>query len=761
MKRFIFTALHLISCICLVAQTTKTYTLTFDREDFTIEDYNDGKIVTSSEHNIAFDEDITKPAIPYKVVNILLPENQKLKTFSFNISDTQTTTDITLSANPIYITTDSDSDSISYPQSDYPIQEYPLEVSLLGEQVLECYRYVSFRVPVFSYNAVSRTITWASRISLSIETEENPAIVQTPIRSDVITGILENILFNPEEIYEPTINASLRTATPSNSEDIKYLIVTSESLKSSFTPLANWKTIKGVKAKIVTVEEIYNEYATVEGTNQLKIKQCIYDYYTNGLEYVLLGGDETIIPVQKCYGTCTTVTDGQLIDNNIPTDLFYANLTGRLDWDADGDGLIGETTDNTSFIPNIAIGRFPVNISTQANLLVQRTLEYEKNPPTDSTWCYKLLLSGTSNQSYDNMEGKSENMYSTYIEPHWNGVNKSRFYNTATDFEGGSSYDVNPTNLQEQINRGYHHIHTSYHGLETLWWLERGAFQSHHANSLTNSTPTFIATIACFSNAFDRTESCLGESLLLAPNSGIISYLGASREGIDNMGTGLGPSSKTNGLFYEKILSTNKDIGTALKEAKGTLFSSYPNDMGYRWVLFALNLMGDPELQPYTNTPQYIKDNTLNRIGDSTFQISMDIPFYATITDKKTSGIDYFQKKYHHSDLSIEVPKPLNNYQLCIWSHNHIPIVITELGDIYIQNQTFTGDQSIKGYNIYIGSNVNDTLATGPVTIESGCTTFDAINTVTIKNDFECKKGTIFEIKTKKRSFNKYLSIPL
>ena len=758
MKQLIFIVLYLISCICLVAQTTKTYTITFDREDFTIEDYNDGKIVTSSEHNIAFDEDITKPAIPYKVVNILLPENQKLKSFSFNISDTQTTTGITLSANPIYITTDSDSDSISYPQSDYPIQEYPLEVNLLGEQVLEGYRYASFRVPVFSYNAVSRTITWASRISLSIETEENLVIAQAPTRTDIITGILENILFNPEEIYEPTMNASLRTATPSNSEDIKYLIITSQRLKSSFTPLANWKTVKGVKAKIVTVEEIYNEYATVEGSNQLKIKQCIYDYYTNGLEYVLLGGDETIVPVQKCYGHYTTLED-TVITDNLPTDLFYANLTGRLDWNADGDGLIGEITDNSSFFPNIAIGRFPINTRAQANLLVNKIVNYEKNPPMNN-WANKMLLTGASGSNpAENMAGQSERMYSTYIQPYWSNVEKKRFYDTDTDFEGGGNYVLNSDNLQKQINNGYHHIHMNSHGTETAWWLERGTFLSYQTDSLSNPNPTIIATTACKTNAFDLNQTCLGEAFLRTSKSNVVAYLGATREGLDGFGTVIGPSSLCNGLFYRNIFSNKRTIGNALKYALRTVSSNYSGNKNYQWVLYGLTLMGDPNLDIHTDTIRYFTDWVDYRLNVSEEYIeimTIHDDLAVSLTSKNDHGDSFYKAltRYNYSTgstLYYRFERPQNisieDLQLCLTLKNYLPLIIEDIEGTYFQNETYTGTRTFTGKNIYIGSDVTRSKPEGPVIIESGNITFDATNTVIIKNGFECKKGAVLEIK--------------
>ncbi|MBQ8866889.1 MAG: hypothetical protein IJ013_04115 [Bacteroidaceae bacterium] len=756
MKRILFIGLYLLSCICLVAQTTKTYTVTFDRENFTITNYRGNKIITSATYDLAFDEDTLKPAIPYKIVNILLPEKQKLKSFSFSVGNTLTMEGVTLSSNPTYMATNQISTSILSSQICYPQVNYPLEVELLREQTLECYRYACFKVPVLSYNAASKVITWACGVNINIETEEFVSDSQQLARQDVITGILQNILFNPDEIYEPSANPIPRSTMTVDTEGIKYLIITASNLKNAFAPLAAWKTIKGVKAKIVTVDEIYARYASETTSNQLKIKQCIYDYYVNGLNYVLLGGDETIVPVQKCYAT-NTISDATSAEE-VPTDLYYANLTGRLDWNADGDNLIGESTDNTNFFPNVAIGRLPVNSAAQANLLVQRIVNYEKNPPRNN-WANRMLLSGANSEEGDNMAGQSENMFSTYIQPYWSNVAKYRFYDTETDFEGGSDYELNSTNLQAQINNGYHHIHMNCHGLETAWWLERGTFLSNQASLLNNPSPTIIATTACFTNAFDKTVPCLGEALLRASNSNIIAYLGSTREGLDGNYSLLGPSSNYNGEFYKRIFRNRLSIGDALKESKCYVSSNNLGDNNYQWVLYTLNLMGDPELNTYTDSIQILEDITDYQmfLGEGSLSLrSSSDDLIVSLTSKQDNGASYCDVLTHYSssyqntmyyDFGIPESVSMEDLQICITKKNHLPVIIEDIEGVYIQNEEYTGNRTFSGKNIYVGSNVTRSKSEGPVIIKSGNVVFDASNSVTIKNDFECKQGATLEIK--------------
>ena len=52
-----------------------------------------------------------------------------------------------------------------------------------------------------------------------------------------------------------------------------YVIITSEKLKKSFEPLRYFKTVLGVRTKLLTVEDISKKYR--EGDLQSKIKRQI------------------------------------------------------------------------------------------------------------------------------------------------------------------------------------------------------------------------------------------------------------------------------------------------------------------------------------------------------------------------------------------------------------------------------------------------------------------------------------------------------
>lgn len=767
MKRYITLGLFLISCICLVAQTTKTYTIPFNREDFTITNTSTGNSINSSQHCLRYNyNESSRPAIPFITINILLPEGMQIKEYSYKIEEsTNIDTCIVLENGLDLVTTDLHSTADTIQELLYPLEYYPCELKFMGENSLGIYRYVSFEVSPLSYDATKRIITWINSVDITLNLA-NESYKENKVYSEMHKKHILSMVNNPEDIYAQSQSARTMLATAESDTTYSYLIITSNNLKNEFQSLANWKTIKGVKAKIMTVEDIYSKYSNQ--TQQLKIKQCIKDHYDKGLKYVLLGGDETIVPVQGCYDSirANTVFGPQdIIYNDIPTDLFYASLesSGSFDWNADGDSLIGESNDNVCFESSIAIGRAPVSTSNQAKTFVEKTINYEFNPLL--TYHYrKFLLAGTEKYGTyygrSDAEAESELMFERYVKQNWANVAKYRFFDTASDFEGRDTL-YNYGNMMKHLSNGYHHLHVNSHGYDTNWSMEVGGnFYNSHASLIKNNTPTIIATTACLTNSFDKPDSCLGESFIRCPSNGVVAYLGASREGLGGGWSTLGISSTYNGLFYQNMFRNQGTLGEAVAYAKNTNVANCKKYVEDRFIQYGLNLLGDPELNIYTDSVQILEEGEDFRlwISENLLRV-MTMDSYGltvSLTSKSDNGNFYSKVLKGHNNSSagtlyydFEIPQSLSikDLQLCLIKQNHIPVLIKEFNDTYVQNITYTGNQTITGKNIYIGKDVTRTKAEGPVVIQSGNTIFDAVNSVTIKNGFECKKGAILEIK--------------
>ncbi|MCD6502380.1 T9SS type A sorting domain-containing protein [bacterium] len=485
-------------------------------------------------------------------------------------------------------------------QSQYPFPGESIEL-VDSSASIRGYRFFVFRYHPLQWTPNDGKLELARSAEFEVTYRETGSVQNDFPESEAFFEIARDIAINPSDISPFSRKRPCDVASP------RYLIITSNALADYFQPLADWKTRKGVPATIVTVESIESAY-TGDDT-QAKIKNCIFDYVIGyGTEFVLLGGDNTVVPKYDCY--CTVNGDDPPNDPNwhLPTDLYYCAFDGSpfTDWNMDGDENPCETIgDGVDIYPDIFLSRVGVRSPAGVQSFVNKTLRYEENPPLFD-FAHKLLVSGAqlwgAVGSVSDAEAKSEGMVSSFIEPYWDAT-ITRIYDTS------SGIDLTPSLLWAYINMGYGVFHIATHGGATSWGMESGgSYNSDDASTQTNQNEQgIIATIACNTNAFDDdTDPCLSEAFLRNPNGGATAYFGSSRYG---WGTGggtavHGPSFQYNDEFFRRLLQGGVyrfgRLVTETKIAKGGDAVDYGS---MRWLQFTLNPLGDPELNIRTEDP--------------------------------------------------------------------------------------------------------------------------------------------------------------
>ena len=108
--------------------------------------------------------------------------------------------------------------------------------------------------------------------------------------------ILGKLIDNPKDIhryrYLPTLG-KVGTVQSGSLPFHEYVIITSNTLKNSFTNFILWKKRKGLDIGVVTTQEIYNNYSgdDISGIydDAGKIRQYLSDAYQNGAVWGALG----------------------------------------------------------------------------------------------------------------------------------------------------------------------------------------------------------------------------------------------------------------------------------------------------------------------------------------------------------------------------------------------------------------------------------------------------------------------------------------
>lgn len=732
------------------AESSKTVSVSFDKKDFNLSYDEQGMLcIESNVYNIDYGTDYTAPGLPMIPINVLIPNGYTYQDVSISQSKTLYLGNVLVAQTPIPVPT-STSTNIQMPIAKYGKAYYPQSpVKYVNTNDFDGYNVVSFLISPFEYNTENKCLYFTNKFTLNIHMAE--CATRTTSSYSVngrLVDVVKSIIVNAEDI-ENTSTELL--STNAETDHIDYVIITSSTLKEAFSPLVTWKRTKGIRAQVITLEEINSHY---EGnTVPLKIKTCIKNLYkNNGLKYVLLGGDDTVVPVQRCYGIVNN--DNDYSDTTIPTDLFYACFSGNFNWDADGDGICGETTDNVNLTPSVFVTRVPVRTVSHVNAFVNKILQYERTP-TANGWNNNMLMAGTKLWNNGDAEAKGQNLFSDYIAPYWKGGRK-RFYDTATDFSGGATYDLTATNIQNQLSQGYAFVDMITHGNQTKWSTEKGAsYSTSYGSSLTSGKPTIITTMACLTNAFDSStkggaqDPCLSESLIRNANNGVIAYLGCSRYGwgFSNT-TSIGPSLQYEAQFYKALLTptiTDKNLGVIVTTAKAAMASKCTSDGAMRWIQYGLNPIGDPETPIFINTPQSFTNISVEKSSKGVIVNTNVSGCRVCVMD--SNGGDYYNVLTNvQSATFTNTP---SNVSVCVTKQGYIPKIINITDNVvYIQNETVVGPKNINADTVKIGSNVTNSKQTGVVSIDSGNIIINA-NTITIEDGTTISKNAKLIINNK------------
>jgi hypothetical protein len=233
----------------------------------------------------------------------------------------------------------------------------------------------------------------------------------------------------------------------------EYLVITTDSLINEFEPLTFWITKKGIKAEIVSVDSIIKNYDYIPIFEIFDDAGIIRSYlrgaYENGTQWVLLGGDEEIIPVR--YGTSEN-NDTTVPQESPPSDLYYSSLDGN--WNVDGDELYGEPIDDSVDIyPELYVGRLPCNKKEEVENWINKVLSYEKNPGNGNFDYLNRIFWTAADEMRD---------FPDYIIE--NGSYPSYFEHDTSMLEDSFGYSPTGSEVIDQMNNNYGWFNHYGHG---------------------------------------------------------------------------------------------------------------------------------------------------------------------------------------------------------------------------------------------------------------------------------------------------------
>ena len=348
---------------------------------------------------------------------------------------------------------------------------YPTKVfEYIGMGQLRKYCFAMVRFSPISYFPKTGKLEIFKEITIEIE-----YIITEKISNELLADTAMDKLASEIIVNFQSIHPSYTITSPSNKlNTYDYVIITTSSLASSINFFKNWKELIGHSVKIVNSSWVYSNY---DGSDtQEKIRNFLIDKYAEwGIEYVLIVGSYSNIPMRYCYPDKNNHNE----NGKTPTDYYYADLTG--DWDSDGDNFYGERDDDSpDFNAEVWIGRIPVDTLGIVEDICQKTIDFELD---NYGWKDKVLLCGPiANFENEDSSDWPETDDATLMEELWYDIYQPNGFSRTTMYEKDGlspssyscDYPLTHSNVLSYWPNGYGIVNLGGHGSETSvtrkWW---------------------------------------------------------------------------------------------------------------------------------------------------------------------------------------------------------------------------------------------------------------------------------------------------
>lgn len=393
----------------------------------------------------------------------------------------------------------------------------------------------------------------------------------------------------------------------------RLLIITNEEMKPAFLQYADWKALFGIRADIITVEEIETTYTG--DSIQVKIRECLRDYhYNHQTDWAILGGDINIIPHMRVYS----------LMENVFTDTYYTNLDG--DWNANGNDRFGEPPglgDEADYEPDVFVGRLPCSDSTQAATVLRKLIEYQSHP-ADTGYQNEVLLLGTrvivSIDRFAELYHHNETEYFLdTLMPHLpDNFAVTRLFEEASQTvknELSSGYGVIINHGQAQWAGNF-----LTHWTTNPWFRDAISFPFVADSMLNTGKYSVFFNLTCNNNRLDSAEA-ISRHFMLNPHGGGVAYVGSTD--LDWLGAGYPEFCY---VMLDMIFDDKYEIGKAFALSKEVLIPTDDwLDNTKRYAYHGYMLLGDPQMSVFTSAPRTLHSSLSAPLapGEMTFVVSV------------------------------------------------------------------------------------------------------------------------------------------
>jgi hypothetical protein len=656
----------------------------------------------------------------------------------------------------------------------------PVQIVSVGK--FRQFKLVELRVWLAAYNPVQKKVRVLTNAQVSLSVEKLPpgravgldsAVLPKFPKTKKFESQLQPNIANPQDIEtffgQTSAPAAQSGGTAPLTVPADYVIITTSSIASNSTTLENFiaaKQAAGFNIKTVAEGDQETDLTYISGATCEQRADNIRTWLQNhciddGIEYALLIGDpdpciftdNMSVPMKMCWPRKHTGDD--INDIKCPTDMYFAELSGN--WDIDANGYYGEFYHDygpggADKYCELRIGRIPVYDINCVDLdaILQKCIDYN-NATGDLSWRSKVLIPaaisnfGPQDNNGDGDAGDPvdypDESWRTFGDDWGNdikalarlrSIKPYTLYEKIGIYGNGSAYPLTACSTPLD-NANFINEWKNKYGFVTWWahgapestarftWKSDNIFvgitgngpsnSQHHGETtftdfitntdcalLDDNAPSFVIQVSC-DNGWPEKTSNLGYCLLRHGAIGTISGTRTTWYSFGSWNVSKGSSWGDNASYgyycFNRMAYSAEDIGTALVWCRSNFGTGWTD--GGSWMnMIGFNIYGDPSL-------------------------SLDLPpseiKWAQPPDTSTNGMDIRcdRRKELADDFLCTTTGPINKITLwSSWLGDHKSAISTIVLTIFDDNPVGTGGFSepntvLWGKAFYPGD-FNDTL---------------------------------------------------
>ncbi|MCJ7551618.1 MAG: C25 family cysteine peptidase [Anaerolineae bacterium] len=239
------------------------------------------------------------------------------------------------------------------------------------------------------------------------------------------------------------------------------------------------------------------------------------------------------------------------------------------------------TVDGVDNLPDMLIGRLPVQTLTETQTVVDKIVQYETYP-FPGGWNETVTFVADDADEAGDFAAASEVMAATYVTAPFT-VQRAYFTPPATTITSTRQAVLNALNAGALI------VQYTGHSSWQQWAAERFLHLDDMSALRNDRRWPIVIEMTCFTGAFQRPEPTLDAGLLTLNSGGVVAAWGAT-----GLGVSTGHSSLADGFFRAVFSDTVSTVGQATLAGKLSLVAAGQN---YD-LLDTFTLLGDPALRP-------------------------------------------------------------------------------------------------------------------------------------------------------------------